>query len=79
MDKHGIGLLVVVILIFIAAIFAAYLEVEESKTAYNDGICVKCGGEYRFASAVHFRSSGDHYYYNCENCGHTIMTYSLMK
>ena len=54
-------------------------EAERSKEAYNEGICKVCGGEYRFSSVTHIKNGGDRYYYTCEDCGHTIMTYRIMK
>lgn len=72
------------VIIFLAAIAGAlYLGVKHetnvSQEAYNDGICSVCGGEYQFSSASHVRNGSDRYYYTCGNCGHTVMTYCIMK
>ena len=50
-----------------------------SKEAYHEGICTMCGGAYRFSGSSHIKNGGDRYYYTCEDCGHTVMTYRIMK
>jgi len=50
-----------------------------AKERWNNGICELCGGAYQFSSASHVHNGGDRFYYTCEDCGHTIITYSLMK
>ena len=72
------------VIIFLAVIVGAlYLgvthEINVSQEAYNDGICSMCGGEYQFSSASHVKNGSDRYYYTCDDCGHTIMTYRIMK
>jgi DNA-directed RNA polymerase subunit RPC12/RpoP len=72
------------VILFLAAIAGAlYLgvkyEINVSREAYNNGICSACGGKYQFSSAIHVKSGSDRYYYTCEDCGHTVMTYRIMK
>lgn len=72
------------VILFLAAIAGVlYLgvkyETSVSQEAYNEGICSACGGEYQFSSASHVRNGSDRYYYTCEDCGHTVMTYHIMK
>ena len=49
---------------------------------YNDGICTECGNQLSFAGAApSYRMSNrifTHYFYTCENCGHTVETSFLM-
>lgn len=78
-DFSGLFLTLFVVLIFAAGILIANHESKVSKENYNNGICSECGGEYRFTSAQHIKNSGDRYYYTCEDCGHTVMTFSLQK
>ena len=79
MSKSGIICIILIALVFIGGCFMAVHEGKTAVAAYNNGICSECGGEYRFAGATHLRNSGDRYYYTCQSCGHTTMTYSLMK
>lgn len=46
--------------------------------AFNNGVCVKCGGEYRFTSSTRYRMS-ETFYYTCQDCGWTIETNCLMN
>ena len=61
------------------AIISTLANVKSVNNHWNDGVCEVCGGAYKFASATHVRNGGTRYYYTCEDCDHTIMTYSLMK
>lgn len=54
-------------------------NVKNANDHWNNGVCEVCGGAYKFTSATHVRNGGTRYYYTCEDCDHTIMTYSLMK
>lgn len=45
---------------------------------WNNGLCTECKGEYNFSGATGYRIS-HHYYYTCDNCGHTIETQTLME
>lgn len=76
--KSEIGFVALIIAILAAGIFIASHEANVSRENYNNGICAECGGEYRFASATHIKNNGDRYYYTCESCGHTVMTFELM-
>jgi hypothetical protein len=55
------------------------IEANQSTKAYNNGICSECGGHYKFVSSSHIRNSSDEYYYSCEDCGYTIMTYIFYR
>lgn len=61
------------------AILGATANVKSAHAHWNNGVCELCGGAYQFSSGSHIRNGGDRFYYTCEDCGHTIMTYSLMK
>lgn len=39
---------------------------------WNNGICVECGGEYKFKSAAKARNGSETKYYTCEDCDHLI-------
>ncbi len=79
MDKGCIVTLVLIVLILISGFFGMCWQVDEARKDYNHGICTECGGDYRFSSGIHYKNGGDRYYYTCEDCGHTIVTYSIMK
>lgn len=46
---------------------------------FNNGVCVKCGGEYRMSGATKIRMGSETFYYTCQDCGWTIETNSLMN
>ena len=56
-------------------------EYNQSEKEYNNGICSECGGHYKFVSSTHINDIGmsDEYYYSCEDCGYTIMTYIFYR
>lgn len=73
-------LIILVVLGFISlGVLGAIADVKTSNKSWNDGICEKCGGAYKFKCAVHQKNGGDYFYYSCEDCDHTIRTRSLMK
>lgn len=39
---------------------------------WNNGVCVECGGEYKFKSAAKARNGAETRYYTCEDCDHLI-------
>lgn len=53
-------------------------EAAQDEHSYNHGICIVCGGKYTFSGASQHRTS-HHYYYTCDECGHTIETKRLMN
>ncbi len=75
---HKITGAIVVIVFWFLFSGAMYLEDKHDMETWNNGICVKCEGEYLFSSATKYRSS-ERYFYTCEDCGHTIELYSLME
>lgn len=48
------------------------------RNEFNNGVCIKCGGEYRFSSSTRYRMS-ETFYYTCQDCGWTIETNHLMN
>ena len=77
--KQLIGVIIFLTAVACALYLGVKYEINVSREAYNDGICSACGGEYQFSSASHVKNGSDRYYYTCENCGHTVMTYHIMK
>lgn len=55
------------------------LQSKDDDEAWNNGYCTECNEPYRFTNKVHYKNSGDEYYYTCDNCGHTIATHSLRE
>ena len=53
-------------------------ESVNDRDEFNNGVCVKCGGEYRFSSSTRYRMS-ETFYYTCQDCGWTIETNHLMN
>ena len=39
---------------------------------WNNGICVECGGEYKFSGATQSRMGSETRYYTCEDCDNLI-------
>lgn len=54
-----------------------YLSEKRDAELYNNGVCVECGGEYRFSGAAGRTSKS--YYYTCTTCDHTIRVESLQQ
>lgn len=75
----------VIIILFVGcsilalAIIGGCTNAKSANKHWNNGNCEICGGAYKFTSATHFHNGGNRYYYTCEDCDHTIITYSLMK
>ncbi len=66
------------LLFWLAIAGMIYGEAKHDEKAYNNGVCIVCEGEYKFSGASEHRTS-HHYYYTCEDCGHTIELNSLKK
>ena len=49
------------------------------RDTFNNGVCVKWGGEYRMSGATKSRMGSETFYYTCQDCGWTIETNSLMN
>lgn len=65
MKKVFIYILAIVLVIVGLAVFNNYL--------WNDGQCTACdNGSYVFINADYEVEALTHYYYSCDNCGHTI-------
>ena len=70
MKKVIVWVVILAVCIFLLAFVSEY--------QWNNGICRECGeGHYNFTNASHSKHL-NHYYYECDNCGHVIMTYWTM-
>lgn len=58
---------------------AVFLDGMKDRQVYNNGVCEVCGGEYRLVGVESRKIGTHHFYYECENCHHTIDTTSRMK
>ena len=76
--KHKIIGSAIVLVFWLLISGAMIAKAQHDFDTYNNGVCVACGGEYKFRSATQYRTS-HYYYYTCENCDHTIELNSLMK
>lgn len=81
--KNKIGHTVIAIIIAIAIGAAVtgmfYLESRGDETAWNDGHCELCKGEWELASTTKTRHGSVTYYWSCKNCGHVIKTKTNFK
>ena len=75
-DKIGGAIFSVVIWLMLSG--ALYSEAKYDDEMWNNGICSACSGDYIFNGATKYRTS-HHYYYTCEDCGHTIEINSFME
>ena len=75
---NKIGGAIACLLFWLAISGAMYAEDEWDNEMWNNGICSVCEGEYNFSGATKYRTS-HHYYYTCDDCGHTIEINQLMK
>lgn len=65
MKKVFIYILAIILVVVGLAVFNSYL--------WNDGQCTACdNGNYVFINADYEVEALTHYYYSCDNCGHTI-------
>lgn len=76
--REEIRLLVGLVVAIILITFVVKMEYKDDTSKWNNGVCIKCNGQMRFSGGSHNRSS-EHYYYSCDDCGHTIETHSLMQ
>lgn len=53
-------------------------ESVNDRDEFNNGVCIKCGGECRFSSSTRYRMT-ETFYYTCQDCGWTIETNHLMN
>lgn len=75
-NKIGGAIACLVFWVLISGAFA--LEDNYDNEMWNNGVCSVCEGEYNFSGATKYRTS-HHYYYTCDDCGHTIEINQLMK
>lgn len=75
-NKIGGAIACLAFWVLISGAFA--LEDNYDNEMWNNGICSVCEGEYNFSGATEYRTS-HHYYYTCDDCGHTIEINQLMK
>ena len=73
-----IGGAIVCLFFWLAISGAMYAEDKWDNEMWNNGVCSVCEGEYNFNGATKYRTS-HHYYYTCDDCGHTIEINQLMK
>lgn len=76
--REEIRLLVGLVVFIILFIFVMRMEYKGDVSKWNNGICIECNGQMKFSGGSHHRTS-EHYYYSCNDCGHTIETHSLMQ
>lgn len=50
------------------------VEIKVDNEKWNNGVCIECGGEYKFKNA-----NNGTYYYACEDCDHVIKMAKLKK
>lgn len=55
------------------------LEEHTDIEQWNNGYCVNCGHEYKFANAEHRKNSGTIYYWYCDDCGKVIELHRNFK
>ena len=75
-NKIGGAIACLAFWVLISGAFA--LEDNYDYETWNNGVCSVCEGEYTFSGATKYRTS-HHYYYTCDDCGHTIEINQLMK
>lgn len=71
----------VIIAIGIGCAISGAMTLEENMdiSAWNNGYCVECGHEYKFANADHRKNAGTIYYWYCDNCGKVIELHRNFK
>ena len=65
-----------VLSVIFSGLFVLHLNNEIDK--WNDGVCPKCGTEWRLMD-IEKRHQDEHYYYICDNCKELIETTTYMK
>ena len=65
--------LVVIIIAFSLAAFCNHIEHNNMDALYNNGTCLKCGGNYNFFTVVADKSAL-YYVYMCDNCNNIVKT-----
>lgn len=76
-ENRGIQFLIGIILLIISTSIFYGISSHYNKTKiseWNDGVCVECGGEYKFKNA-----DNGAYYYACEDCDHVVKVKELKK
>jgi len=53
------------------------LQTQMDNKNWNNGFCLKCGGQYELTEVTHIKNSGNLYYYTCKDCGYTIKLETL--
>ena len=75
---NKIGGAIACLLFWLAISGVMYAEDKQDNEMWNNGICSVCEGDYNFSGATKYRTS-HHYYYTCDDCGHTIEVNQLME
>lgn len=64
---------VIIIIAFSLASFCTHIEHNKMDSLYNNGTCLKCGGNYNFFTVVG-HNSALYYVYMCDNCKNIVET-----
>ena len=77
-DKNTIIAMVIVFVVFIVIVFSlasvcSHIERNHMDSLYNNGTCLKCGGNYNFFTVVG-HNSALYYVYMCDNCKNIVET-----
>ena len=64
-------LVIFLIFVFSLALFCSHIDRNHMDSLYNNGICLKCGGNYNFFTVVG-HNSALYYVYMCDNCKNIV-------
>ena len=64
---------VIIIIVFSLASLCIHIEHNHMDSLYNNGTCLKCGGNYSFFTVVADKSVL-YYVYMCDNCKNIVKT-----
>ncbi len=69
------AIVTIIIALVIGAMITSisFLEYRYDEKTWNNGYC-ECGGNWRLVDVVHYKNSGNKYYYECEDCFSSICT-----
>lgn len=65
------AILLILLLIIIICYCVSSVNDYKIKNNYNDGVCIECGGDYKFFQVIG-RNSGTYYLYKCKDCDYII-------
>ena len=64
----------ILLILFLIIIICCCISSENDyniKNNYNDGVCIECGGNYKFFQAIG-RGNKTYYLYKCKDCDYII-------